>query len=110
MKNTATHTWREGTADAAKEHIRIAYGDRNTPVCLVQPKGESFIVQFILLEGQANRNVIDSVKKDLDFYLIEKGEPNPWAYARYHCSIAANIYSKVHWILETGDRPRHAIL
>ena len=100
MKKTATPSWREGTIDTTKEHIRIVYGDRNTHVCLVQPKGRSFIVQFMLLEDQANMHIIDDVKKQLDFYLIEKREPDPWAYARYHCSTAANLYSKMHWILE----------
>jgi hypothetical protein len=41
--------------------------------------------------------MIAAAKKELDFYLVEKGEMNPWAYAQYHCSTAANMYSTVHW-------------
>ena len=38
----------------------------------------------------------EDVKKDLNYFLIEKREPYPWKYAAYHCSTAANIYSPVH--------------
>jgi len=40
---------------------------------------------------------VNEVTRELNFYLIEKGEDNPWAYAKYHCSTASNIYSSVHW-------------
>jgi hypothetical protein len=33
----------------------------------------------------------------LDFYLVERRERNPWAYAIYHCGTGSNMYSKVHW-------------
>ncbi len=36
-------------------------------------------------------------KTELNFYLVEKGEPDPWAYAKYHCTTASNLYSSVHW-------------
>jgi hypothetical protein len=54
--------------------------------------------------------MINAARKDIDFYLVEKGEANPWAYAKYHCSTAANIYSKVHWLcFPDGNRgQRHA--
>jgi hypothetical protein len=34
---------------------------------------------------------------ELDFYLVEKLERDPWAYAVYHCGTGANMYSRVHW-------------
>ena len=40
---------------------------------------------------------LKEVEKEIKFYLIEKGEENPWAYAIYHCSTVANVHSKVHW-------------
>ena len=39
----------------------------------------------------------DGVTKELTFYLVEKGEKDPWRYAIYHCGTASNIYSQVHW-------------
>lgn len=46
--------------------------------------------------------------KELNFYLVEKGEKDPWQYAIYHCGTASNIYSDVHWGYFPGastDRP-----
>jgi hypothetical protein len=44
-----------------------------------------------------NRKKIDEVKAELDYFLIEFGGPDLWEYAKYHCSTAANVYSKGHW-------------
>jgi len=41
--------------------------------------------------------MIAAAGRELDFYLVEKGGANPWAYAKYHCNTAANMYSSVHW-------------
>jgi hypothetical protein len=40
---------------------------------------------------------LDAVRRELDFYLVELGEPDRWAYAVYHCGQGANPYSKVYW-------------
>ena len=44
-----------------------------------------------------DNSTIHFFKKELDFFLIEKGEEDPWAYVEYQCGIAVNLYSKVHW-------------
>lgn len=89
-----------------QEHLEIAYGDASTqgceewvPIALVSvPVGTSFSVKFLIQSNDAERRkMVDAVRKELDFYLVDKGEPNPWSYAKYHCSTAANVYSKVHW-------------
>ena len=36
------------------------------------------------------------VMSELRYYLLDKGEPDPWNYAQYHCTTAANLYSAVH--------------
>jgi hypothetical protein len=41
--------------------------------------------------------MIRYVRREIDYYLVELREKDPWAYAIYHCSTAANVYSKVHW-------------
>ena len=43
-----------------------------------------------------------AVRRELDFYLVELGEKDPFAYARYHCGTAANLYSRVHWSFHEG--------
>ena len=41
--------------------------------------------------------ILEEVQREIKYYLVEKGEENPWAYAIFHCGTAANVYSKVHW-------------
>jgi hypothetical protein len=90
-------TWREGAVDAKKAHIRIYYADDPKPVARVAPgRDHSFTVQFAKRSGLPNE-VLEAVRRELDFYLVEKREENPWAYAIYHCSTGANVYSTVHW-------------
>jgi hypothetical protein len=42
-------------------------------------------------------------RKELDFYLLDVGRPDPWAYAHYHCGTASNVYGKVHWGIDGGS-------
>ncbi len=93
--------WTEGAVALGKEHIQLSWGDLEhaRPIARVAPAGaHAFTVEFIVDElGHAA--AFAAVTKELNFYLIENGEPNPWAYARYHCKTAANLYSSVHWEL-----------
>ena len=42
---------------------------------------------------------------ELRYYLLDKGEPDPWNYAQYHCITAANLYSAVHWSFQRAGTP-----
>lgn len=94
--------WSEGVVDLGKEHIKLFVGpfdDTAQLVALVAPAGRrTFTVQFVV-EKADYADVVNEVTRELNFYLVEKGEDNPWAYAKYHCSTASNIYSSVHWTL-----------
>lgn len=97
----------EGIVDSNKEHIKICYSEQlkpyaNTPPVALVAKGtdNSFVVQFLLSPDNKNATeILNKVRSEIKFFLIEKGEENPWAYARYHCSTASNVYSSVHWHL-----------
>ena len=94
--------WVFGTVDTKEDHIKIRYGDDPEPVALVAPgEGKIFVVQSLLKQMHLfetdYQEILNDVRRDLDFLLIEIGEPDPWAYAIYHCTTASNIYSKVHW-------------
>ncbi len=102
--------WDEGAVDTTLDHLKIAFGDVSVttnykewvPVALVSaPNGKRFTVQFLIgANSPDNRQMVDAVKKELDFYLVElsgKGRPDPWNYAQYHCTTASNIYSDVRW-------------
>ena len=106
-KNSAVSwQWIEGVVDKNEEHIIITYGDTSKedkmiPIALIAPpKDNVFVVQFIHKGGPGaakTQNMLKEVRKELNFYLVEKSEKDPWQYAKYHRSTAANIYSRVHW-------------
>jgi hypothetical protein len=57
-----------------------------------------FPVQWLVdTKAPKNKRMINLVKRELNFYLVEKEEPDPWAYAKYRCTTASNLYSNVHW-------------
>lgn len=80
-------------------------------VCPSKKEERASIVQFLDIgefSGSQKEKMLQDVKSELDFYLVENaaaeenmGEGGPkrvWAYIRYHCTTASNIYSSVHWI------------
>lgn len=104
--------WTTGVVDTNKDHIKLWHGDpprqdsegvqyAQTPVALVaRGPGKSFIVQFLLSAHSTDKRaakILKDVRRELDFYLLQVGGPDPWAYAQYHCYTAANVYSKIHW-------------
>ena len=105
-RRSMTWTWVEGNVDRAKEHIELRYGDASKteyedwrPVALIgTPQNFTFPVKWLTDESSPEgKEAIESARKELDFFLVEKGEPDPWAYAQYHCGTASNMYSMIHW-------------
>ena len=104
LKERKTRTnWKivEGLVDRNEDYIRITYGKDPDPITLIsRGKGNSFKIQFMLSKDTSDKKVqaiLEEVQREIKFYLVEKGEENPWAYAIFHCGTAANVYSKVHW-------------
>ena len=104
LKERKTRTnWKivEGLVNRNKDYIRITYGKDPDPIALIsRGKGNSFKIQFMLSKDTSDKKVqaiLEEVQREIKFYLVEKGEENPWAYAIFHCGTAANVYSKVHW-------------
>jgi hypothetical protein len=92
---TMTSEWHRGQIDKAREHIELLWAKDGSVICKVQPESNnSFAVQF---EDGVNKRIIREAEEELDFYLIELNEPDPWKYAKYHCTTAANLYSRVWW-------------
>jgi len=106
MQTRPALKWRQSSVDRTREYFELRHGSTDEggwadwlPVALVgQESGGEFIVEFLVGVGDPSKAAaIGDVRRELDFYLVEKGEADPWAYARYHCDTAANLYSKVHW-------------
>jgi len=90
--------WVEGPIDKGAEHFVMTYRAESEPVASIG-KGQrrTFVVQFESRWRELDDDSMNDIKAELDFYLVELGEPDPWAYAIYHCRTAANVYSRVHW-------------
>jgi hypothetical protein len=98
--------WRERKVDPVKDHFELRYGSAEDsgwnawlPVARVgRPVNGAFGVEFVVDRANpASAPIMDAVVGELTFYLVAKGERNPWAYAQYHCGTGANLYSSVHW-------------
>jgi hypothetical protein len=103
----------EATVDPSEEQIVLHYkrGARDDPerwegaVRVAKPQEHTFRIQWFPKLSAAGRA---ATLRELNFYLLTKGEPNPWGYAQYHCSTAANVYSEVGWsYFPTGYRMEH---
>jgi len=112
-------SWQESTVDPEGEHIELRYGDaaKNDyeewlPIALIgKPTNHVFPVLWLVTpDNPSHEQMIDAAKKELDFYLVEMREPNPWAYAKYHCGTSANMYCAVHWSYFPNGNPgkRHS--
>lgn len=98
--------WLVGVVNPDDEHVVLSYGEferEQTPVALVAAgPGRAYTVQFMLEPGQEDtrgRSMVDEVRGELDFHLVELDEPDPWAYPRYHGATAWNACGSVHWTL-----------
>lgn len=93
--------WQEDKVDTDSPHMKLVFGDSALAVALVAKSvGNTFVVEFLQLpelDKKEYERIKLAVTKELTFYLVEKGEKDPWRYAIYHCGTASNIYSDVHW-------------
>jgi hypothetical protein len=60
---------------------------------------ERYAAEFLLDPTASDEaaQATSEAKTALDFYLVELNEPDPWAYAIYHCGTASNLYSSIQW-------------
>jgi hypothetical protein len=92
--------WVEGAVDQRGEHLRIAHVDADSLVAVVGPPHDrAFTVQFLIPNSgtESVQRILGEVRRELDYYLVELGEPDPWAYAHYHCGTMSNAMSRVQW-------------
>lgn len=101
---TTRFRWINADFAPGAEHLVLSYAESDGlgsgfRVAAVAWDGEeTFLVKFDGDRRQAQwKEACSAVARELDFYLVTKGEARPWAYARDHCSTQANAGSRVHW-------------
>jgi hypothetical protein len=98
---TSSWRWREASVDEGGDYLLLSYAPRDLPVAIVGPPVDDvFPVRFLTEASNPDSDVAvprDAARKELDFYLVELGEPDPWNYVIYHCGQGANLYSSIHW-------------
>lgn len=107
-----TYDWRVvSLVDETKERLRLSASIGSdaaaTPMALVGPPVELVFPVQVLLTELAQPAAVETLRalfRELDYYLVELGEPDPWAYAIYHCGTAANAYSKIRWSYFSGSK------
>jgi len=98
-----------GIVDREHDYVELLYGDTErlglcslVPVAVVAPgQGDCFVVQFTIDVDNLSAELIgmlEEVQAELEYYLINKHEADPWVYTVYHCGAANNWYSRVHWV------------
>jgi hypothetical protein len=111
------YTWQEGPVDQAQSHLKIYY------VPDIEHEGPSFVIAAILPPEQHvfrvelfpatlpvemdPVSIVEGVKRELDYFLIELREADPWKYAKYHCTSTSNVYSHFQWALAIRERRTH---
>jgi hypothetical protein len=98
---TPSIAWVEGVVDRDADHVSVSYGEDTRAVALVaQRANKGFTVQFLLrarlADAQASR-ILQEVRKELTFYLLDVVGPDSWPFVQYHCGTPANRRSIVHW-------------
>ena len=95
----------EGVVSSDDEHIALSYGSFDTEeppfpiVARVSPPRKGVITLELLVDDSTTRGkeIIVDIRRKVNWLFVEKGEANPWGYAKYHCTTGANVYSNVHW-------------
>lgn len=98
--------WVEGKVNKYKNYFRIYHNttdeilldDDHLIALVAPPNGQIFNVTFLIKpSSEENKKILSDVKRELDFYINDKNEPDAYRYLQYHCTTASNIYSRVHW-------------
>ena len=109
-------SWREGRVDILDAYVVLMYRPPDadplgwTVVARVGPPlSRVFPVQWLMSrEAEENRDAVEAVVNDLDFYFKDFRQPDPWPDVLHHCDTLSNWYGHVHWMCVSRiDQPAH---
>lgn len=99
-------TVREGKVDRKQQHIAFCAGQKNgeensghevallAPADSAHPEVGQFVLEWVI--GDDHPKAAEwkkDVRRDVDFFLVEKQEEFPWGYLLYHCGTTSNAYA-----------------
>lgn len=107
MQKGVPWQWRERLVNRRLDHFELRYGktfdsggwDSWIVAAIVGLERRGLInVQFLVDKADpGNSRMLQEVRKELNFYLVELREQEPWRYLQYHSTTTSNVYSPVHW-------------
>ena len=104
--------WREAPVNETFDHFELRCGDASRGnwyewilLALVGRAREGVInVQFLIDKGHPRGSkMAEDTVKELNFYVLELQEPDPWRYLQYHCVTMSNVYGTIHWSFMSGS-------
>ncbi len=103
-------SWTEKPVDRDGPHFILGDDEHDFPLARVGPPvGHEFAVEFLIPrvnDAGEMPPVVAKLVDQTDFYLVEKREPDPWAYAKHHTGTTANAVSEIHWYYADGRDSR----
>jgi hypothetical protein len=105
-------SWRDSSVDERGDYVELRYGSEDAdpgswvPAARFGPPERQVFPVAWLVDPRLpeNRDLVEAVERDLDYYLKDVGRPDPWSYAQYHCVTMSNWYGNVHWRCGRGQR------
>ena len=92
--------WREGPVET-RPHFLLVPAGFDQPIARVgrSEDPDVFLVEFSPRRWDGFEDAMRRARRQVDYYLVDNSEPDPWNYARYHTTTASNVYSKLRWVL-----------
>ena len=101
ISEKSREAWFEGVVNRNTDHVSISYGEGRKAVALIARHAtRGFMVQFLLKARRSDvraSRILDDVRRELTFYLLDVVGPDSWPFIKYHCDTPANRRSIVHW-------------
>jgi hypothetical protein len=98
--------WMPGLVNREREHFQLTVGHPTVLTALVGWGVNGYVVQFV--DGLAP-TILDAVRRELNFYLVELKEADPWPMPNITRRRRATFIAKFSGAItltETRDRPR----
>lgn len=99
--------WRKGAVDCSAGCLGVQFGKPAAsaardwiPIALVGPPAAGVVDVEFLVESDrpAFAEAVEAVEKEIQYYLVDKGDADPWRYmCGHHVSQLANEYGEVQW-------------